>query len=148
VETEIWPDPVGRRLFSGVEDFFKKGDHELTLVLACDFLEMLVAMFFRDLFVSRGRPLSWIQLTFKKNKSLDLRLRYLFKETLQVSFSSAIRGTPFEGFDKRWARLRSVKGMMLQTRGAAVDELTAREAYALSRDSLDLFAWLNNQYCV
>ncbi len=147
-ETEPWPNSVGERLFKAVEDFFKRKDRELTVILACDFLETLLEIFFRDLFVKQGRPASWIQLIFRKNKSLDLRLRYLFKETVHVGFAAAIEGTPFEGFDRRWALIRSTKSVLLHTGPPAVDEKLAREAYDLSRDSLALFAWLNNRYCV
>jgi len=147
-ETELWPDAVGKRLFNATEEFFKREDKELTVILACDFLETLLEMFLRDLFVKQGRPPSWSQLIFRKNKSLDLRLRYLFKETLHAGFASVIRGTPFEGFDRRWAMIRSTKSVLLHTRPPAVDEKIAREAYDLSKHSLALFAWLNNQYCV
>jgi len=147
-ETEPWPDSVGARVFHAVEEFFERQDKELTVILACDFLEMLLEMFFRDLFVKQGKPPSWIQLTLRKNKSLDLRLRYLFKEILHVGFPSAIQGTPFEGFDRRWAMIRSTKSVLLHARPPAIDEKTAREAYDLSRISLALFAWLNNEYCV
>ncbi len=131
-----------------MEEFFERGDKELTVVLACDFLETLLEIFFRDLFVKQGKPSPWIQLTFRKNKSLDLRLRYLFKETLHVSFPSVIQGTPFEGFDDRWTLLRATKSALLHTQPPALDEKTAREAYDLSRDALTLFAWLNNRYGV
>lgn len=131
-----------------MEEFFKRDDKELTIILACDFLEAVLELFFRDLFVKQGRPLSWIQLILRKNKSLDLRLRYLFKETLQEGFASAIRGTPFEEFDRRWAMLRSTKSVLLHTNPPTVDETIVQEAYDLSRDSLALFSWLNNRYCV
>jgi len=147
-ETEPWPDSVGERLFKAVEGFFERKDEELTVILACDFLELLLGMFFRDVFVKQGRPRSWVQLTLRKNKSIDLRLRYLFKETLHLGFSSAIRGSPFEGFDQRWAMIRSTRGMLTHADPSAVDDKIAREAYALSRDALTLFAWLNNRYCV
>lgn len=147
-ETEPWPAPVGERLFDAVEDFFKRRDNELTVLLACDFLELLLGMFFRDVFAKQGRPPSWVQLTLRKNKSIDLRLRYLFKETLRLGFSSAIRGSPFEGFDQRWAMIRSTRGMLTHGDPCAVDDKIAREAYVLSRDALTLFAWLNNRYCV
>jgi hypothetical protein len=87
-------------------------------------------------------------LVFRKNKSLDLRLRYLFKETLHRPFSSVLRGTPFEGFDRRWALIRSTKSVLLHPGATGVDQKTGREAYDLSRESLALFAWLNNQYCL
>lgn len=147
-ETESWPGPVGERLFNAVGEFFKRKDQELTLILACDFLETLLEVFFRDLFLKQGRPVSWTRLIFRKNKSLDLRLRYLFKETLHIDFASAIQGTPFEGFDRRWAMIRSAKSVLLDTSPSAVDEKIAREAYDLSRHSLALFAWLNNRYCL
>lgn len=147
-ETELWPDSVGERLFNAIEEFFKRADNELTVILACDFMETLLEMFFSDLFMKQGRPPSWIKLIFRKNKSLDLRLRYLFKETLNVSFASAVQGTPFEGFDRRWAMIRSTKSVLLHERPPVVDEKIAREAYDLSRHSLALFAWLNNRYCV
>ncbi len=147
-DTQPWPDSVGERLFKAVEDFFKRRDNELTVLLACDFLELLLGMFFRDVFVKQGRPPSWVQLTLRKNKSIDLRLRYLFKETLHLGFSSAIRGSPFEGFDQRWTMIRSTRGMLIHADPCAVDDKIAREAYALSRDALTLFAWLNNRYCV
>ncbi len=146
--TEAWPGSLGRRLFNAAERFLKRGDRELTVIVTCDFLEMLMERFFMDLFVKQGKPPSWIRLTFRKNKSLDLRLRYLFKETVQVSFSSALKGSAFEGFDRRWALIRSVKSTMYHTSPSAVDETTAREAYSLLKSSLDFFAWLNNRYCV
>jgi hypothetical protein len=147
-ETEGWPDSPGQRLFEAVEVFFGRGDRDLTVILACDLLEGLLEMFFRDLFMKQGKPRSWIQLTFRKNKSLDLRLKYLFKDTLNVSFPSVIEGTAFEGFDKRWAAVRSVRGQIFHTNLPAIDEKGAQEAYDLSRESLDLFAWMNNTYCV
>ena len=146
-ETESWPDAVVERLFTATEAFFKKGDKEITVILACDLLEALLEMFLRDLFVKQGRPPSWIQLIFKKNKSIDLRLRYLFKDTLHVGFASVIQGTPFEGFDRRWAMMRSTRGVLLHLEPSPVDEMIAREAYDLSKHALALFAWFNNQYC-
>ncbi len=147
-ETEGWPDSPGKRLFEAVEAFFGKGDRDLTVILVCDLLEGLLEMFFRDIFMKQGKPRSWIQLTLKKNKSLDLRLKYLFKETLNASFPSVIEGTAFEGFDKRWAAIRSLRGQIFHANFPAIDEKDAQESYDLSRDSLDLFAWMNNKYCV
>jgi hypothetical protein len=138
---------VGGRLFDEVEEFYGRGDKELTVILACDFLEMLLEMFFRDLFVKQRRPPSWIRLTLRRNKSLDLRLRYLFKETLHVRFPSVIQGTPFEGFDRRWAATRSARGVLLDVKPPGIDDRITREACQLSRDGLALFAWLNNRYC-
>jgi hypothetical protein len=147
-KTEPWPLPVGRRLFATVEEIFRRQDRELTVILTCDFLELLLEMFFRDLFVKQRRPHSWIHLTLKKNKSLDLRLTYLFKETLHVSFSSAIQETSFGGFARRWTMIRSAKYSFLHGDPADSDKNTAKEAYDLARDALILFAWLNNRYCV
>ncbi|NIQ39383.1 MAG: hypothetical protein GTN81_12430 [Proteobacteria bacterium] len=147
-ETEGWPDPPGQRLFEAVAVFSERGDRDLTVILACDLLEGLLEMFFRDLFRKQGKPRSWIQLTFKKNKSLDLRLKYLFKETMNLSFPSVIEGTAFEGFDKRWAAIRSVRGQIFHTIPPAASEKGTQEAYDLSREALALFAWMNNRYCV
>jgi rubredoxin len=143
-----WPDTVGQRLFQAVKESFGKGEHDLTVILACDLLEILLEMFFRDVFMKQGRPSSWIQWIFRKNKSLDIRLRYLFKETMGRRFASIIRGTPFEGFDKRWAMVRSTRSVLVHSGPSAAGEQTGRAALELSRQALVFFSWLNNRFCV
>jgi hypothetical protein len=147
-EAEPWPSPLIQRLFNATDELFQSGDEELTVILACELLEALFEMLFRDLFWRQRRPASWVEWILRKNKSLDLRIRYLFKEMFNVSLRSALRGTPFQGFDRRWAMMRSTRGLLLQPDLPAMDGSMAREAYALSRDGLALFAWLNNRYCV
>ena len=147
-ESEPWPVSLGERLFCATEEFFRRGDRELTLIIACDFLETLLEMFLTDLFLRQGRPPAWIQLILRKNRSLNLRLTYLLKETLKTNFSSIIQGTPFEGFDRRWATIRSTKSILLHAKPSDLDEKVSRHAYDLSRESLALCAWLNNRYCV
>jgi hypothetical protein len=146
-ETRPWPEGVVGRLFGALEEFFNRGEKELTVILACDFLELLLEAFFRDLFLRQRRPQSWIELTLKRNKSLDLRIKYLFKETLHLSFTRAIHGTPYEGFEKRWAKMRSAKGQLARTDPPELVEEAGAETYDLARKSLALFAWLNNRYC-
>jgi hypothetical protein len=146
--SESWPVSLGERLFCATEEFFQRGDRELTLILACDFLETLFEMFLTDLFLRQGRPPAWIQLILRKNRSLNLRLTYLLKETLDTNFSSVIQGSPFEGFDRGWATIRSTRNVLTHARPTDLDENVSQHAYDLSRESLALFAWLNNQYCV
>jgi hypothetical protein len=147
-EVDRWPDTLGQRLFQAVKDSFGKGEHDLTVILTCDFLEILLEMFFRDVFVKQGRPPSWVQWILRKNKSLDIRLRYLFKETMGRRFASIIRRTPFEGFDKRWAMVRSTRSVLVHSGPPAADRDTGRDALELSRQALVFFSWLNNRYCV
>ena len=147
-ETNRWPDAVGRRLFYAVGESFGREEYDLTIILTCDLLEILLEMFFRDFFVKQGRPSSWIQWILRKNKSLDIRLRYLFKETVNRRFSSIIRGTPFEGFEKRWAMVRSNRSVLIHPGLPVMDRVVGMDALELSRQGLALSAWLNNRYCV
>jgi len=147
-EADRWPDAVGQRLFRAVRESFGRGEHDLTVILTCDLLEILLEMFFRDVFVKQGRPPSWIQWILRKNKSLDIRLRYLLKETLGGRFASIIRGTSFESFDKRWAMVRSTRSVLVHSGSSGADKATARDALDLARQALVFFSWLNNRYCV
>ena len=146
--TDRWPDAVGQRLFQAVRESFGRGEYDLTVILACDFLEILLEMFFRDVFVKQGRPRSWIQWILRKNKSLDIRLRYLLKDTVGARLSSIVRRTPFEGFDKQWAMVRSTRSVLVHSGPLAADRDTGGDALDLAKQALVFFPWLNNRYCV
>jgi hypothetical protein len=135
-------------LFDAARESFERERYDLAIVLTCDLLEILLEMFFRDFFMKQGKPPSWIQWMLRKNRSLDIRLRYLFKETMNRRLSSIVRGTPFEGFEKRWAMVRSNRGVLVQRGLTVVDRDTGREALEVSRQGMALFAWLTNRYCV
>jgi len=147
-EADRWPDAVGQRLFRAVRASFEGEEHDLTVILTCDLLEILLEMFFRDVFMKQGRPPSWIQWILRKNKSLDIRLRYLLTETVGGRFASIVRGTSFEGFDKRWAMVRSTRSVLVHSGSSGADKATGRDALDLARQALVFFSWLNNRYCV
>lgn len=122
---------------------------QVTVILACTFLERLLGDVLTMLGITSGLDHSQAERRMEKCQSIDQRKDFFHDKTRpQITMDEAFRSLGCEAFWANWNTIRQRRNDFIHGMPWAIGEETTRLAVKTSKQAIPALARLQNSYCI
>ncbi|HKT39235.1 MAG TPA: hypothetical protein VJR48_12745 [Ktedonobacterales bacterium] len=124
-------------------------DGQVTVILACTFLERLLGDVLTVLGITSGLTYSQAERRMEKCQSIDQRKAFFHDMTrLHVTMDNAFQSLGYGAFWSDWNTIRKRRNDFVHGLPWAIGEETTRLAVKTSKQAVPALAQLQNTYCI
>ncbi len=135
-------------LFGKIRDFFISNEKEMVVILFCILFEVLVNNFFMSFLKAKNTPFKEIEKFLQKKITISTKVNKTFEKFVGEKFEDAIKPTKHKDFYANWNDIKDKRNNFIHGLSSGVSDDDCKLAWKLTVNSSELFAFLNNKFCV